>query len=67
MALALDIVSWLCLIAGGLLGVTAGVGLVRLPDLFTRMHAADRIFDVVVVDIDRSTVPGIDPAAVLQT
>lgn len=40
MALALDIVSWLCLIAGVLLGVTAGIGLIRLPDLFTRMHAA---------------------------
>ena len=40
MALAIDILSWLCLLAGALLGVTAGIGLVRLPDLFTRMHAA---------------------------
>lgn len=40
MTLALDTLSGLCLIAGVLLGVTAGIGLVRLPDLFTRMHAA---------------------------
>jgi multicomponent Na+:H+ antiporter subunit G len=40
MALLLDSLSWLCLVAGVLLGVTAGIGLVRLPDLFTRMHAA---------------------------
>ena len=40
MALALDILSWLCLLAGALFGVTTGIGLVRLPDLFTRMHAA---------------------------
>ncbi len=39
-AIVLDIASWLCLLAGVLLGVTAGIGLVRLPDLFTRMHAA---------------------------
>jgi multicomponent Na+:H+ antiporter subunit G len=40
MALALDILSWFCLSAGAVFGVVAGIGLVRLPDLFTRMHAA---------------------------
>jgi len=40
MALVLDSLSWLCLVAGVLFGVIAGIGLVRLPDLFTRMHAA---------------------------
>ena len=40
MALVLDVLSWLCLVSGALFGVIAGIGLVRLPDLFTRMHAA---------------------------
>ena len=40
MALVLDILSWLCLVAGAALMVVGAVGLVRLPDLFARMHAA---------------------------
>ena len=40
MDLVLDVFSWLCLVSGMLFGIVAGVGLVRLPDLFTRMHAA---------------------------
>lgn len=40
MALILDIASWLLLLAGGFFCVTAGVGLIRMPDLFTRAHAA---------------------------
>ncbi len=40
MDLALDILSWFCLATGAIFGVIAGIGLIRLPDLFTRMHAA---------------------------
>ena len=40
MELALDILSWICLIAGGAFAIISGIGLVRLPDLFARMHAA---------------------------
>lgn len=40
MELVLDIASWLLLITGGFFCVTAGVGLLRMPDLFTRAHAA---------------------------
>ena len=40
MEVILDILSWACFLVGGLLVITMGVGLVRLPDLFTRMHAA---------------------------
>jgi len=36
----LDVISWACLLAGGFLGITGGVGILRLPDLFTRLHAA---------------------------
>jgi len=33
-------VSWICLAAGGLFCVTGALGLVRMPDFYTRMHAA---------------------------
>ncbi len=39
-ALLADIVSWVMLVAGGLFVVVGGVGLLRLPDVYTRMHAA---------------------------
>ncbi len=40
MGLILDGLSWLCLVAGGLLGVVSGIGVLRLPDMYSRMHAA---------------------------
>ncbi|HUT48972.1 MAG TPA: monovalent cation/H(+) antiporter subunit G [Alphaproteobacteria bacterium] len=40
MALAADIVSWTLMGAGALFLLIAGVGILRLPDVFTRMHAA---------------------------
>ena len=40
MDLALDLLSWTCLLAGGAFSVVGGIGLLRFPDLFTRMHAA---------------------------
>ncbi|GAB3702767.1 monovalent cation/H(+) antiporter subunit G [Nocardiopsis oceani] len=39
----IDILDWiaiLCILAGALLSFVAGVGLVRFPDLLSRMHAA---------------------------
>ena len=36
----LDLFSWICLLTGGLLGITGAVGLFRFPDFYTRMHAA---------------------------
>ena len=35
-----DLLSWFCLILGGLLGIIGGIGLHRFPDFYTRMHAA---------------------------
>ncbi|KAA3627203.1 MAG: sodium:proton antiporter [Proteobacteria bacterium] len=40
MALLLDALSWLFLGAGSLFVVIGNVGLVRLPDFYTRLHAA---------------------------
>ncbi len=37
-----DVVSAVCLVVGGLLTVTAGLGLVRFPDLLSRMHAGSK-------------------------
>lgn len=36
----IDILSWICLILGSLLGVIGGIGLHRFPDFYTRLHAA---------------------------
>jgi multicomponent Na+:H+ antiporter subunit G len=37
---ATDVVSWVLLVAGSLFAVVGGIGLLRLPDLFARMHGA---------------------------
>lgn len=36
----IDILSWVCLLSGGLLGVVGGIGIHRFPDYYTRQHAA---------------------------
>ncbi len=40
MALVADILSWILLVAGGAFVFTGGIGALRMPDLYTRMHAA---------------------------
>jgi multicomponent Na+:H+ antiporter subunit G len=39
-SVALEWLSGFCLLAGGFLCITGGIGLLRLPDFFTRVHAA---------------------------
>ena len=36
----LDMLSWVFLVAGGLLGIIGGIGIHRFPDFYTRLHAA---------------------------
>lgn len=36
----LDVISWICLLAGGAIGILGGLGLLRFPDFYTRLHAA---------------------------
>ena len=43
MSAVADAISWICLVAGGIFCVIGAVGLVRMPNLFTRMHAASVI------------------------
>ena len=37
---ALDFLSWALILTGGVFGVIGGIGIVRLPNFFTRIHAA---------------------------
>ncbi len=43
MALVLDIISWITLLIGSFFCITAGVGLLRMPDVYTRAHAGGMI------------------------
>lgn len=42
MTAVLDTIAWVCLVAGALLSLSAGVALLRFPDLLSRMHAATK-------------------------
>jgi multicomponent Na+:H+ antiporter subunit G len=38
-----DAASWACLAGGGFFCVVGAIGMLRMPDVFTRMHAASVI------------------------
>ena len=40
MALALDTLSWVLIVIGSVFSVVGAIGLLRLPDFYTRLHAA---------------------------
>jgi multicomponent Na+:H+ antiporter subunit G len=40
MTLAVEIISGICLLAGAIFCVIGGIGILRLPDLYARTHAA---------------------------
>lgn len=71
----IDILAGTCLILGSLLALVAGIGLVRFPDVLTRMHAATKpqTLGILLVLLglalrveDRSTLTVIGVAAVFQ-
>lgn len=35
----LDILSWVCLVAGGILGIVGGIGIHTFPEFYSRLHA----------------------------
>lgn len=43
MSVLADVISWACIVAGGLFCVIGAVGVVRMPSFFTRVHAASLI------------------------
>lgn len=40
MSATLAVLSWACLLAGGVFCVIGAAGMLRMPDFYTRMHAA---------------------------
>lgn len=40
MNIVIDAISWVLLTTGGLAVLIGGIGALRMPDLYTRMHAA---------------------------
>lgn len=43
MTFLLDAASWLCLAGGGFFCVVGAIGMLRMPDVYTRMHAVSVI------------------------
>lgn len=43
MTVLIDGLSWLFLISGGIFCIIGAIGLIRMPDFYTRMHAASVI------------------------
>jgi multicomponent Na+:H+ antiporter subunit G len=43
MSAAIDMLSWICLVVGGVFCCIGALGLLRMPDFYTRMHAASVI------------------------
>lgn len=71
----IDILAGACLILGSLLALIAGIGLVRFPDVLTRMHAATKPQSLGILLVllglalrvdDRSSLTIIGLAAVFQ-
>ena len=40
MSTAVDLLSWFFLLTGGFFAIVGALGLLRMPDFYTRMHAA---------------------------
>jgi multicomponent Na+:H+ antiporter subunit G len=38
MDVILNVLSWICIVTGSVFAIIGGIGLLRLPDVFTRMH-----------------------------
>jgi multicomponent Na+:H+ antiporter subunit G len=36
--IAADVISWVCLVLGSFFAVAGGIGLLRLPDFYSRIH-----------------------------
>lgn len=37
---AVDIASWVLVVVGGAFGIIGGIGVIRMPDFFSRIHPA---------------------------
>lgn len=39
----LDIATWVCLVGGAIFALIGAIGIIRFPDVYSRMHAASLI------------------------
>lgn len=35
----IDILSWVCILIGSVMGIIGGIGIIRFPDFYSRLHA----------------------------
>jgi multicomponent Na+:H+ antiporter subunit G len=42
-AMLVDVLSWVCMLVGAFFVLAGAIGLLRLPDVFTRLHGASMI------------------------
>jgi len=40
MAILLDVLTWAFILGGSFFALVGGIGIIRMPDLYTRLHAA---------------------------
>ena len=66
MAQVIDLLSWAALLGGGFFYVVGAIGLNRMPDIFTRMHAVSvsETLGVGLLTLGRLLQAGITPVAV---
>ena len=38
MSLLVDVISWACILAGSFFAVVGGIGILRLPEFYSRLH-----------------------------
>ena len=56
MSLVIDIFSWVLLVVGGFFCCVGALGLLRMPDFYTRMHAAS-VIDTLGAGLTAGTMP----------
>ncbi len=40
MSVLVDVLSWACILGGSFFALVGGIGVLRLPDVFSRLHAS---------------------------
>ena len=35
----MEVISWVCIVTGSLFVIVGGIGIIRLPDIYSRLHA----------------------------
>ena len=51
MKLLIDLLSWASIVVGGIFCIVGAVGMLRMPDFYTRVHAASLVDTLVAVKL----------------